>query len=100
EMTNFPADGQRGQGVITEVLGEQGEKDVDLRSVIVQFNLPAEFPDPCIRQAREAVERFNRGGDWSQRYDLSEEIVCTIDPDDAKDYDDAISLRRRETGLW
>jgi len=100
ELTGRSEEGRGAQGVITEVLGAHGEKDVDLKSVIVQYNLPEEFPEEVLSQARRAIERFSRGEDWSDRYDLSEEVICTIDPDDAKDYDDAISLRRRESGLW
>lgn len=100
ELTQFPAGNLWAQGVITEVLGKAGEKDVDLRSIIIQYNLPEKFPEQVLAQARRAIERFNAGEDWSRRYDLSEQVIVTIDPDDAKDYDDAISLRRREDGRW
>ncbi len=100
EMTEYPANGQRAVGVITEVLGEAGEKDVDLRSVIVQFNLPGEFPQDVLDEARASVDRFNPDDERSRRIDLSDQTVCTIDPDDAKDYDDAISLRALDNGCW
>ncbi len=92
--------GERIQGVITEVLGHAGEKDVDLKSVIVQFNLPGGFPDPVKDQARQSVDSFDAAEERQHRYDMSDEIICTIDPDDAKDYDDAISLRQVEGGYW
>ena len=99
ELTTFPQQaGGSGQGVITEVLGQQGEKDVDLRSVIIQHNLPEEFPEAVLAQARRAVDKYDAAADWSDRYDLSGEVICTIDPDDAKDFDDAISLHHREDG--
>ncbi len=90
------------RGVLLEVLGAEGQKDVDLKSVIVQFNLPAEFPDEVIEQASTAAERLNlaHAADAPARYDLSDQMICTIDPDDAKDYDDAISLRRLDNGNW
>lgn len=100
ELTSHPEKGHWAQGVIEDVLGQAGEKDVDLQSVIVQFNLPGEFPEQVLAQARHAIDRFNAAHDWSDRYDLSDEVICTIDPDDAKDYDDAISLRQRDNGLW
>jgi len=99
ELTGYPDRRQPAQGVITEILGREGEKDVDLRSIVVQHNLPDKFPDAVLRQAREAIDRFNATRNWPDRYDLSDEVVVTIDPDDAKDYDDAISLHRRESGL-
>jgi len=100
ELTTYPEAGGPAQGVITRVLGEPGEKDVDLQSVIVQFNLPQEFPEECLDQARQAVDRFNAQSEWPGRLDLSDRVICTIDPDDAKDYDDAISLRQLENGHW
>jgi len=100
ELTSHPEGGRWAQGVIEEVLGEAGQKDVDLKSVIVQFNLPGEFTEQVLAQARRSIDRFNAGENSSDRYDLSDEVICTIDPDDAKDYDDAISLRQRKNGLW
>lgn len=100
ELTTFPQDNQRAQGVITEVLGQPGEKDVDLKSVIVQFNLPEKFPDDALDQARQAVDSFDPKEEVAARLDLTNDIICTIDPDDAKDYDDAISLSRTAHGEW
>jgi ribonuclease R len=100
EITTYPEDGDLAQGVITEVLGAAGEKDVDLKGVIVQHNLPADFPEEVRAQARRAVDDFDPDGERDRRFDLTDEIICTIDPDDAKDYDDAISLRRLDTGEY
>ncbi|MGA2440344.1 MAG: ribonuclease R [Tepidisphaeraceae bacterium] len=100
ELTSYPNEDVAAQGVITRVLGQPGEKDVDLRSVIVQFNLPEEFGEDCLEQARGAVDRFNTIRNRPDRLDLSDRVICTIDPDDAKDYDDAISLRKLENGQW
>ncbi len=101
ELTSYPGEAnQKPAGVITEVLGAAGEKDVDLKSVIVQFNLPGEFPDAVKEQARAAIDAFDPDDERSDRLDLTDQIICTIDPDDAKDYDDAISLRRLENGQW
>ena len=100
ELTEYPEDEQRAVGVITEVLGAAGEKDVDLKSVIIQHALPEKFPEEVLAQARRAVDTFDPATQRSQRLDLSDEVICTIDPDDAKDYDDAISLTRTEDGDW
>ncbi|HEV8291254.1 MAG TPA: RNB domain-containing ribonuclease, partial [Tepidisphaeraceae bacterium] len=101
ELTTYPGeDRAAASGVITEILGKAGEKDVDLRSVIVQFNLPSDFPVEVKNQAREAIDRFNHAKSWPGRMDLSDEVICTIDPDDAKDYDDAISLKQLDNGDW
>jgi ribonuclease R len=110
EITEFPTRDEAAMGVITETLGNEGDKDVDLRSIMVQFNLPGPFPDEVKDQASAALEKFKReiaawgaskpDSDLSRRYDMTGELVCTIDPDDAKDYDDAISLQQLDSGEW
>ena len=100
ELTAYPEEGERAQGVITEVLGAAGEKDVDLKSVIVEFALPGPFPEDVQNQARNAIDTFDPEEERSRRVDLTDQVICTIDPDDAKDYDDAISLRQLDTGDW
>ena len=100
EITSYPENSQWAQGVITEVLGKPGEKDVDLKSTIVMFNLPQAFPEEVLAEARQAVDTFDPNEERSRRLDLTRETICTIDPDDAKDYDDAISLHRLDNGLW
>ena len=100
ELTQFPAEGKVAQGVIDEVLGEQGAKDVDLKSVIIQHNLPGEFPDAVKEAASDAVSRFDPHDEIARRLDLTDTLICTIDPTDAKDFDDAISLTRTPDGMW
>src|SRR5688500_15122915 len=100
ELTQYPAPGVKPVGVISEVLGKAGEKDVDLRAVIVQFNLPGEFDEDVKGQAREALQKFDPEGERARRLDLTDQVICTIDPDDAKDYVDAISLRLLDNGNW
>jgi ribonuclease R len=62
----------------------------------VQHGLPGPFPEEVLAQARESLDTFDPDGGTRDPLDMSDEIICTIDPDDAKDYDDAISLRRRD----
>ncbi len=106
ELTSYPGDNPEGPsrgravGVVTDVLGPAGEKDVDLKSVIVQFNLPLDFPQAVKDQARHALDTFDPEEERKTRLDLTDQLVCTIDPDDAKDYDDAISLRHLDDGTW
>jgi ribonuclease R len=100
ELTTYPENDEPAQGVITEVLGAAGEKDVDLKSVIVQFNLPVEFPEEVRAHARRSVDSFDPEEERGKRLDMTDELICTIDPDDAKDYDDAISLRQLDSGEW
>ena len=103
EMTTWPDGETPAQGVIVEVLGKPGEKDVDLKCIIAQYDLPQAFNDECQRQARNQVAVFNAEcvkGNFPGRVDLSNKVICTIDPDDAKDYDDAISLEKLSDERW
>ena len=91
ELLEFPRAGKPAQGVITEVLGPHGEPEVELASVIKQFDLPQEFPPEVLNQAGQAARSFDAA--VADREDISHLITVTIDPDDARDFDDAITLR-------
>lgn len=100
EMLRFPTIDDRGEGVITEVLGARGAPGVDTLSVIRAFELPDHFPAAVLEEARVAAAAFDER-DFDGRLDLTEELIVTIDPVDARDFDDAISLTRDEkTGHW
>jgi ribonuclease R len=100
EMLRFPSPDERGEGVIIEVLGPRGEPGVDTLSIIRTFGIPDEFPKEVLAEAREIAKHFDEN-DLTDREDFTRECVITIDPVDAKDFDDAISLRReRKNGHW
>lgn len=92
ELIRFPGADVVAQGVITEVLGPHGEPEVELQSVVRQFDLPGPFPEAVLNQARQLASQYDPK-DYPGREDLSAETIATIDPDDARDFDDAISLR-------
>lgn len=98
EMTRFPEPGVPGEGVITDVLGERGMPGVDTLSIIHEFGLPMEFPEAVLAESREQADRFDES--LTGRADLTAETVITIDPVDARDFDDAISLQKNERGHW
>ena len=91
EMLRFPGPEDRGEGVITEILGPHGQPGVDTLSIIREFNLPEEFPDDALEESREAAAAFDEE-DLQEREDLRACTLITIDPADARDFDDAISL--------
>jgi ribonuclease R len=100
EMVRFPGPEDRGEGVITEVLGPRGQPGVDTLSIIRAFNLPDVFPDDALEEARDAAEAF-REDDLEGREDFTGDLVVTIDPVEARDFDDAVGLTRDpETGHW
>jgi ribonuclease R len=98
EMVRFPSHIQDGEGVITDVLGPRGAPGVDTLSIVREFGLPEEFPDDVLISAREQAERFDES--LGDRLDLTKEAIITIDPVDARDFDDAISLERLDNGHW
>ncbi|NDC63506.1 MAG: VacB/RNase II family 3'-5' exoribonuclease [Planctomycetia bacterium] len=99
EMVRFPTHLRDGEGVIAEVLGRSGEPGVDTLTVIHEFGLPGPFPDEVLADARGQAERFD-GEVPPDRSDLTGRVVVTVDPVDARDFDDAISLERIERGHW
>jgi ribonuclease R len=99
EIIQYPQGKNLARGVITEVLGRAGLYDTETKSIIAQFHLPSEFNADCINQARKASESFDPSA-FEHRDDITEETVITIDPPDAKDFDDAISLWQNSDDNW
>jgi ribonuclease R len=91
EMLRFPSPEDRGEGVLSEVLGPRGQPGVDTLSIIRSFGLPDKFPDVVLEEARDAATTFNEH-DLDGRRDFTDQLVITIDPVDARDFDDAVSL--------
>jgi ribonuclease R len=96
EIVRYPSEGRPAKGVIVDRLGRRGEAGVDVASIIRQYHLPTEFPEKALREVRAAARAFDPEGAVPDREDLRGRWIVTIDPDDAKDYDDAISLERLE----
>src|SRR5262245_23068463 len=100
EMVRFPTPDDRGEGVLTEVLGPHGEPGVDLLSVIRAYTLPDAFPPDALAEARHAADTF-REDDLDSREDFTGDLVITIDPATARDFDDAVGLSYdEETDHW
>lgn len=88
------------EGVITEVLGESGIPDVETQSVIRAYGLGGKFSKEVMQQARDAALKMEGTEDAipADREDLREALILTIDPPDAKDFDDAISITKLSQG--
>jgi ribonuclease R len=91
EMLRFPGPEDRGEAAVVEVLGAADEPGVDTLSVIRAFELPDEFPEDVLEEARRAAAAFSED-ELEGREDFTADLVITIDPVDAKDFDDAVSL--------
>jgi ribonuclease R len=99
EILSYPTEKYPARGVIIEVLGRAGQYESEIRSIIHQYHLPSEFNADCIEQTHEAAAGFNPE-EVGRREDITRKTVITIDPPDAKDFDDAISLERNTEGNW
>ncbi len=95
ELIQFPTEQEAAEGVILEVLGEQGEPDVETVAVMRAYGLEEKFPPEVDEEARAAASGFD-GKERKGREDLTDQYILTIDPPDARDFDDAISIRRIE----
>jgi ribonuclease R len=99
EMVRFPSHVRDGEGVVVEVLGPRGQPGVDTMSIIYEYNLPGEFAEDALAESRKQADKFDESIPRGRR-DLTEFTICTIDPVDARDFDDAISLEKTDKGHW
>ena len=90
-MVRFPSPDDRGEAVITEILGARGQPGVDTLSILRAYGLPDEFPADVLEEARLVAAEFDERN-LEGRDDLTKWLTITIDPVDARDFDDAISL--------
>jgi ribonuclease R len=101
ELTRFPEGRQTAEGVITEVLGEPGRPDVETQAIMRAFGLEEHFPENALNEARAQVRRYDEQAEQlaTERLDLRDQFIITIDPPDARDFDDAISITH-EKDQW
>ncbi len=99
EILSYPSERFLARGVILEVLGRSGQYETEIRSIVHQYHLPGEFEAECLEQARAAAASFT-AEQTEGREDITNKVIVTIDPPDAKDFDDAISLETDAQGNW
>ena len=87
------------EGEIIEILGRASEPGVDMLSIIRKHHLPTEFPQDVLRES-ERIGTTVEEADIEGREDLRGETIITIDPDDARDFDDAINVEKLPDGGW
>ncbi len=96
ELIHYPQGSDLAEGVIIEVLGEGGEPEVETRAVMRAYGLAEKFPAIVMDQARQAASTFDDKAIPPDREDLTGSFIITIDPPDARDFDDALSLTELE----
>ena len=99
KILKYPEKGRNAEGEIIEVLGGINEAGVDMLSLIKQYELPYKFPEEVVNEAKVLGNKINPD-DLLYRKDMREDIVFTIDGEDAKDLDDAIHVERLSNGNY
>ncbi len=92
ELTDYGAGRKNPEGRVTEILGFSGDPGTDILSVVRAYGLPMEFPERVLNQARRNAKPVSEA-DMQGRLDLRDELCITIDGEDAKDLDDAVSVK-------
>ena len=101
KITQWPdANHKNLMGEVVDVLGAAGDNDVEMNTILAQYGLPYKYPKR-VEDAAEKISAEITEQDFKEREDFRDVWTCTIDPKDAKDFDDALSIRRlNKEGLW
>ena len=86
-------------GEVVDVLGKTGDNTVEMHAILAQYGLPYKYPKN-VEEAAEKISAEITPQDIKEREDFREVCTFTIDPKDAKDYDDALSIRKMDNGYW
>lgn len=86
-------------GEVVDVLGPTGDNDVEMNTILAQYGLPYKYPK-AVEEAADKITGEITEEDLKEREDFRDIFTCTIDPHDAKDFDDALSIRHLDNGLW
>lgn len=99
EMSDWPVDADNPFGKILEVLGDPGATEGEMHAIMLEYNLPMAFPQEVEEEANEITGDLDPA-EIKKRRDMRGVTTFTIDPADAKDFDDALSVRQLENGNW
>lgn len=99
EITLWPERRRNPEGRIVEVLGHKSDTGIDVLSIIRSHDIPEEFPPEVLREAEAVPDRIGEG-DLKNRVDLRDMRIVTIDGSDAKDLDDAVSIKKLPNGNY
>lgn len=98
-ITEWPKGTKNPFGEIIEVLGNQGENETEMHAILAEFGLPFRFTEDVEEEASRITDRIS-DNEYRLRRDFRDVPTFTIDPEDAKDFDDALSLRPLREGMW
>ena len=98
-MTDWPSDADSPFGEIIQVLGKPGENETEMHAILAEYGLPAKVPKEIVEEA-EKIDTAIKASEIKKRRDMRNVTTFTIDPLDAKDFDDALSVRKLKNGNW
>ncbi len=99
KLVDWPADTRNPIGKVVDILGREGDNDAEMNAILAEFGLPYVYPAVVERAAEELPSEIT-GEEVARREDFRGVTTFTIDPSDAKDFDDALSVRPINDGLW
>ncbi|MBP9926939.1 MAG: ribonuclease R [Cyclobacteriaceae bacterium] len=99
EVTKWADRDKSPEGKVIEVLGKTGENEAEIHSIMAEFDLPFRFPENVLKLSETISEDITKD-EIKKRRDFRDVLTFTIDPEDAKDFDDAISFRKLDNGLF
>ncbi len=99
KLLDWPEKAKNPFGEVIEVLGDAGDHEVEIHAILAEFGLPAKFDNELESEAEKFSEELT-DEDLQNRRDFRDICTFTIDPDDAKDFDDALSFQKLENGNW
>lgn len=98
-ITSWPEDSKNPRGEVVDILGKAGENNAEIHAILAEFGLPYKYPQN-VEKAADKIDAGITAEEIARREDFRGVTTFTIDPKDAKDFDDALSLRRLPNGNW
>ncbi len=99
KLLEWQANAKNPVGEVIDVLGDKGDNNAEMHAILAEFGLPYKYPAD-VEAAAEKMDAGITHEEIARRIDMRDVITFTIDPRDAKDFDDALSLRKLDNGLW
>lgn len=98
-ITDWQQGDKSPRGEITDILGPQGDNETEMHAILAEYDLPYRF-EREVEQAADAISAAISDEEYRSRRDFRDITTFTVDPADAKDFDDALSIRRLDDGIW
>jgi ribonuclease R len=98
-ITHWPKKFKNPFGEIVEVLGNAGDNETEMHAILAEYDLPIKFPEKIENEANKISDKITKE-EIKERRDFRDTVTITIDPDDAKDFDDALSLKKLKNGNY